>query len=213
MVLVLAPAVMLLLSLIERRFGPAAAGWLAAAPITLAIAVLGTGPEVAASAAAHVPAQVAFAVVLGRRNLLLAIGAYVVVSFIPYGVVLAVPALIVGMRALPEPATEPPEPAGVVLRAVVATLVVAAILTAARVSGPGLAGAIAAFPALSTVLALTSDPAHTLRGLLNGLAGYFAFAATVGFLVPSVPVGLAACAVMWVALSSEPRTRSWWRAA
>ena len=79
--------------------------------------------------------------------------------------VVTVPALIVGMRALPEPTTEAPPSAALLLRCVGATLVVAAIITAARISGPGLAGAIAAFPALSTVLAMTSDAKHTLRAM------------------------------------------------
>ncbi len=66
---VLAPSLMVAISLAERRFGPGMAGRLNALPLSIALAVLGVaadrgaraGAAVAESAAAHVPAQVAFA--------------------------------------------------------------------------------------------------------------------------------------------------------
>jgi hypothetical protein len=68
--LLLAPSAMVAVSTAERRFGPAVAGWLNAAPLSITIAVLAVAADrgspaaaaVALSAAAHVPAQVAFAV-------------------------------------------------------------------------------------------------------------------------------------------------------
>jgi uncharacterized membrane protein (GlpM family) len=78
--LLLAPAVMLVATLLERRLGPAAAGWVGAAPVVIVIAVLAVGTRMgpasaaalAGGAAAHVVAQVAFAltvvVVAGRRR-------------------------------------------------------------------------------------------------------------------------------------------------
>ena len=60
----------------ERRFGPAVAGAMAAMPVALSIIVLAVGAELgrdagatlAAGAAAHVVAQVAFAARLRRRR-------------------------------------------------------------------------------------------------------------------------------------------------
>src|SRR5687768_18531673 len=80
--LLLAPAVVGAATLIERRLGPSAAGWVAALPVSFSVAVLAVtldaGPDAAGamalSAASHVPAQVAFGVafaaVLTRRGLL-----------------------------------------------------------------------------------------------------------------------------------------------
>ena len=205
MVLVLAPTVMLLLSLAERRFGAAVAGWLAAAPITLAIALLGLGSDgthVALAAASCIPAQVAFAVTFARKNLAAAVASYVLVALaLPHtaGLVLGLPALALGLRLLPEPVARETKDASTLLRVAVTTVTVAAILTAAKAS-PQLAGVIAAYPTLSTILGVTGDRHELLRGLLKGLVGYYAFALTYALLVPSVPVALAACALSWATL-------------
>ena len=67
----------------ERRLGPSAAGWVAALPIALSVAIVavaldagtGSATALALSAATHVPAQIAFGVafasVLVRRGLVL----------------------------------------------------------------------------------------------------------------------------------------------
>ena len=61
--LLAAPAVMFVATAAERRFGAAVAGLVGAAPVALAVVILSVGDgAVAASAAAHVIAQVAFAV-------------------------------------------------------------------------------------------------------------------------------------------------------
>ena len=85
--LLLAPAVMAVATLIERRLGAAAAGWVAALPVSFAVAVVavtldagaGTASAMALSAAAHVPAQIVFAVtfacVLAHRGLIAGAGA------------------------------------------------------------------------------------------------------------------------------------------
>ena len=62
--LLAAPSLMLLALAAERRFGAAVAGTFGAAPVTLAVVVLAVGADgraLAASAGAHVIAQVAFA--------------------------------------------------------------------------------------------------------------------------------------------------------
>jgi hypothetical protein len=91
------------------------------------------------------------------------------------------------------------------LRAGVAAALAGAIVGAERLGGTAAAGMVAGFPALSLTLALlihrargAGAAAQTLRGLVRGLAGYFAFAATAALLAPSplaVPAGLAACAI------------------
>ena len=136
--LLLAPAVMAGAGVAGRRFGPSAAGWVAALPISFAVAVLAVtldaGPRtagaVALSAAAHVPAQVAFGVafagMLLRRGPLagLAVGtlAYAAGSFLLAGVpaapavVLAIPALALAPRLMtrsrPRPSGQRPRARG-----------------------------------------------------------------------------------------------------
>ena len=80
--LLAAPTLMFLASWVERRLGPAAGGAIAAMPFSIAIIVVSLGadgPAVAASAAAHVSAQVAFALafawVIVRRGGALGLGA------------------------------------------------------------------------------------------------------------------------------------------
>ncbi|MDA0181984.1 hypothetical protein OJ997_16895 [Solirubrobacter phytolaccae] len=80
--LLAAPTLMLAVTAVERRAGPAAAGVIAAAPLSIAVIVLALGaegPAVAASAGAHVVAQVAFALafalVIVRRGALVGLAA------------------------------------------------------------------------------------------------------------------------------------------
>ena len=78
-----APLLMLFLGAVERRSGPALAGLLGAAPLTIALVVVGAdreaGAEIAAHAGAHVVAQVpfflAFAAVVTRRGVLAGVAA------------------------------------------------------------------------------------------------------------------------------------------
>ena len=78
-----APLLMLFLGAVERRSGPALAGLLGAAPLTIALVVVGSdreaGAEIAAHAGAHVVAQVpfflAFAAVVTRRGVLAGVAA------------------------------------------------------------------------------------------------------------------------------------------
>lgn len=113
--LLIAPILMAVATLAERRLGPSAAGWLAALPVSFAVVAAAvaiaagdsTARTMALSAATHVPAQIVFAVVfaavLTRRGVLLGAAAgalaYVacslIVTDIPsmLAVALAVPAL------------------------------------------------------------------------------------------------------------------------
>ncbi|WP_433067164.1 hypothetical protein [Dactylosporangium sp. CS-033363] len=126
----LAPLLMALATLAERRLGPSAAGWVAALPVSLAVAVtavgLRAGPGAASamaySAAGHLPAQVGFAVlfalVLARRGLVAGLaagtGAYVALAWMPavVGIALAVPALVLAPRLIPAGPREPGRSSG-----------------------------------------------------------------------------------------------------
>lgn len=244
--LALAPSVMVAASAAERRCGPAVAGWLVAAPVSLAVALLALGPAsgpVAESAAAHVPAQIAFALAFAafiRSGALAGFGAgvaaYAAVSIAlpePAGLALAVPVLLLASRFGGVPSTEAKpararrrsgresrRPGELAVRAGVAALFVAAIYVAMTLVGPQVAGAVAAFPAMSGSLALLIRRAEgpeaarqALRGLVHGLGGYFAFAGTVALIAPSpaaIPAGLIACAVVgrvaWRAVRGARRT-------
>ncbi|MBW6440211.1 hypothetical protein KZ829_41450 [Actinoplanes hulinensis] len=228
--LLLAPAVMAAATLMERRLGPSAAGWAGALPVAFAVAVIAVaadaGPATAAamafSAAVHVPAQVAlgtvFAHVLHRHGLLrgAVAGAFtylavaLIVERVPpmLAVIVAVVVLWWGPRAMP---SVPLRPASdrhwsvTVLTCAGAAAIVAAAVLSSRLAGPGLAGAVAAFPTMCTMLtvvAVTRDGAaagvHTLAGLVRSLPCYLAFCFTVAFAAPaaglaSVGLGLVAC--------------------
>jgi hypothetical protein len=227
--LALAPSVMVAASAAERRGGPAVAGWLVAAPFSLAVALVALGPAsgaVAASAAAHVPAQVAFALAFavaaprgGAAGFAAGGAAYVATAVaLPEwaGLAAALPAVAAAVRLRPIAAEAqdvcraPREDRAVawrdvVVRAGVAVVFVAVVCSATAVVGPQVGGAVAAFPAMSGSLALLVHRAEgaqaavgVLRGLVHGLGGYFAFAATVALLAPSpaaVPAGVVACGV------------------
>jgi hypothetical protein len=229
--LLLAPTAVTAAVLIERRLGASAAGWVAALPIGFSVAVLavsvdagaGTAGVMAFSAAGHVPAQVAFGVVfaavLVRRGLPagLAAGviAYVGVSLvlaglpIVLGVAAAVPALALAPRLMargrPRPATRRGASTTAMTGAAAAAIVGAAVLTS-RLAGPELAGAVTAFPTISTAVALAvvsgdgaPAGAHSLTGLVRSLPCYLAFCLVIAAAAPAVgpaavALGLLACA-------------------
>ncbi|MGP8208297.1 MAG: hypothetical protein ACLQVK_19995 [Acidimicrobiales bacterium] len=178
--LVVAAVVMVAATAAEQRFGPAVAGWVGAAPITITIAMFVVGADLGGHAAAtlaessakHVSAQVVFAmafVAVVRRHrgliaLLCGTAAYaalsLVIVWVPSAVAIGASliALVMGPRLLlagPKPAPV----AGHMLtnsatRAVVAAAIVALTLSIARLAGPATAGATAAYPVLSATLAL-----------------------------------------------------------
>lgn len=202
--LVAAPALMLAVTAVERRAGPAAAGVVAAAPLSIAVIVLALGaegPAVAASAGAHVVAQVAFAlafaVLIVRRGPLAGFAAaacaYVAISLL----VELVPAWLATAAAVPALAIAAPRdkgsdpsssgrPVDPRVGAVIVFGIVGVSLLAADRFGPGLAGTVAAFPTLSATFALLLARARgpeaaacALRGLVVGLRGYLAFCVVV----------------------------------
>jgi hypothetical protein len=199
----LAPLLIVAISVAERRFGPAVAGRLNSIPVSISLAVLGVaadrgakaGADVAEAAAAHVPAQVAFALAFaavlvklrGRRHacvvagLLAAAAAYAALSLViarlPAGVAIAaaLPALALGRYVLDGGERAAGDGDGgaaeLVARALVALLFILAVLTAVRTSGPQLGGAIAGFPALTATLAVMIGWARGPVAVARLLAG------------------------------------------
>lgn len=215
--LLIAPILMAVATLAERRLGPSAAGWLAALPVSFAVVAAAvaiaagdsTARTMALSAATHVPAQIVFAVVfaavLTRRGVLLGAAAgalaYVacslIVTDIPsmLAVALAVPALALapGLMAVGRPRVSSPGHWTTTLTTCVASAIVvgSALLTISCV-GPVAAGAVAAFPTLSATLAV----------VIVHRDGPSAGAHALGGLVRSLPCYLTFCLVVVLAAPS-----------
>ena len=197
--LLAAPAVMLVATAVERRFGAAVAGAVGAAPLALAIVILSVGADLgsqasatlAVTAAAHVVAQIAFAaafaLVVAQRGagwgVLAGVVAFIAVSLVvefvpaPLAIVAAVPALLVVPRFMPHHdvvAGSAPTATLTAVGAAAAVAFVGASLTTAELAGPAAAGTIGAFPAVSTALALVLAHARggpTAANALRGLVG------------------------------------------
>lgn len=240
----IAPAVLGVATRIERRLGPSAGGWVTALPSGFAVAdvavLVDSGGQAAStmalSAAAHVVACVALVVVLaaalGRQRwiagavggalayLLVSLGVAVVPE--PLAVVLAVPALVVASRVMPLP---PPRAAAArhwsatLLTCLACAIVVGGSVLSAQWAGPVVAGAVAAFPTTSTMLAAASSvragrraPAavSVLVGLVRSLPCYLAFCLAIALLVPAlglfaVPLALLACVgIGWMTWRTVP---------
>jgi hypothetical protein len=215
-------------TVVGRRAGPFAAGWVAALPAGLAVAVIAIGCDaggaaartMALGAATHVSARVAFALafatVLSRRGLVqgLAAGtlAYAGVSLMLaeishlVAVLAAIPALVLA-PALMIRGRQPGGSAGgwrlMALTCALSTLLVAGTLLTSRLAGPAMAGAVAAFPALSgTLSTLTAAGAGAragaaaLAGLVRGLPCYLTFCALVVLLMPATGLPAVALALL-----------------
>jgi uncharacterized membrane protein (GlpM family) len=177
--LVLAPLLMLLVSFLENRLGPSAAGWAAALPVTFAVSTAAVtvhsgasiGGQVALRAATFVPAQVAFAIafagVLWHRGLVLGLIAGItiylvgarIVTVVPPTVALVAGAVAVGAgpRLMPQLPIRPGTRRSwliTTLNCAAAALVVGAVIVATQLSGPILGGMIAAFPMMCSILTI-----------------------------------------------------------
>lgn len=220
----LTPAVLVAALLVQRRLGPSAAGWVAALPISFTVALVAVTPDagdrtaaaMALSAAAHVPAQVAFglaaATVLVRRGLVAGIaagalayaGGSLVLAVLPTPLGLAVAVFLLGLAPRLMPAGRPaPGAAGrwpaTVVTCLAATAVVLAAVLTARLAGPALAGAVIAFPTMCCTLTIVvgardgrAAGAFALTGLVRSLPCYLAFGLTVAVAAPAIgPAALA----------------------
>ena len=224
--LLAAPTLMLAVTAVERRAGPAAAGVIAAAPLSIAVIVLAlgaSGPAVAASAGAHVVAQVAFALafaaVIVRRGSLAGFAAaalaYVAVSLlialVPawLATVAAVPVLALAAQVKRPGRLSSGPPVDARMGAAIVFVLVGVSLVVADRLGPAAAGIVAAFPALSTTFVLllvrvrgAEAGAHALGGLIVGLRGYFAFCVVVAS-TGWVALGVLAAVAMYCGLGSR----------
>jgi hypothetical protein len=226
--LLIAPVVTAAAALTERRLGPSAAGWVAALPVSLAIGVAAvaldagerTAAAMALSAATHVPAQVlfagAFAVVLTHHGPLLG-GVAGTLAYVAYAIafaplpdvaaiVAAVPLLALAPRIMTTSRPRLGSPrrwSNTAMTCAAASVVVGAAVLTTRLAGPVTAGAVAAFPTMSTTLAIaviTRDGPmagrHVLVGLTRSLPCYLTFCLVVVLAVPSFGLTAVALALL-----------------
>lgn len=239
MSLLIAPVVMAAAISIERRLGPSAAGWVAALPVSFAVAVVavtldagtGTASTMALSAATHVPAQVmfgiVFAAVLTRRGLGFGtvagacayVGGSIVVGGTPAPLVLvsAIPVLALAPRLMPHARPRLGSPRRwqtTALTCASASFIVGATVVTSRLAGPEAAGAVLAFPTMSALLAITvvtRDGAVAGAHALTGLVRSLPCYLAFGLviIVAAPSIGLAAIALGLVACLGAARAT--WR--
>jgi uncharacterized membrane protein SirB2 len=228
--LVLAPLLMLLVSALEDRLGPSAAGWAAALPVTFAVSTAAVtvhsgasmGGQVALIAASFVPAQVAFAIafagVLWRRGLVLGLIAGMTTYFVAARIVTVVPptaavvagvvAVATGPRLMPQLPIRPGTRRSwliTTLNCAAAALVVGAVILATQLSGASLAGMIAAYPMMCSILTIIvvnrsgrDAGVHVLTGLVRSLPAYLTFGVVAAAVQQvsnevAIPIALLTC--------------------
>ena len=182
------PLLMFAATRVESRLGAAAGGWVTALPISFAIVVslLGASQRqlaagLAASSAAHLAAQVLFAVLTGalllRGGVLLAglvglagyLGSSLLLAQLPNLIAIGLGglALLLAPRlfppALPRQGETSRRPAGLI--GLSAALVVGAAVLASQVAGPGIGGAVAAFPTVSGALCVAVSRPDVRQGI------------------------------------------------
>ncbi|WP_031468224.1 hypothetical protein [Sciscionella sediminilitoris] len=223
----LTPALVLLVSFVQRRWGHLLGGRLAALPLTtgpfLLILAATQGPGQACSAARGVllgmPAALVFypvylrcatrfrwPVSLGAATLACAAAAAVLTLFAPGPLLALLLAMLVFLgvllfvRTRRVPSVVPSMPAWELpARAVLSTAVVLGLGLAASLLGAQVAGVLAAFPALASVLLVFTHradgvrgPVELVHGLLGGIPWTLAFLVCLLLLLPVLPVWLAA---------------------
>jgi hypothetical protein len=215
--LLIAPIVMAAAALTERRLGPSAAGWVAALPVSLAIAVAAvaldasarTATAMALSAGTHVPAQVlfaaAFAAVLPRHGPLLGgtagtlayVACAIALALLPdvAAIIAAVPLLALAprmMTANPPRFSSPGRWSNTAMTCAAASVIVGVAVLTTRLAGPVAAGAVAAFPTMSATLAIAVITRDGPTAGAHVLAG----------LIRSLPCYLTFCLVVVLAAPS-----------
>lgn len=207
---------MFMATLAERRLGPAAGGWIAGLPIAFAATLFAvaqitgatTAGQVAASAAGHVCAQVAFGLIFGAvlvrwglaaggvAGVLGYVTASVTLAQMPQYAAIALGAAAVAAAALlipPQPSRtlRPRKPSTTIVICLSAAVAVLGATLASRAAGPLPGGAVAAFPTTSATLAASiaaqgrrNDAANVAFGLISSLPCFLAFALTVAVAAP-----------------------------
>ena len=236
----LAPFMMASATMVERRLGPSAAGWVAALPVGFAIAVVAVSLDaggraastMALSAATHVPAQLCFAVVfaavLARRGVLVGLAAgalaYLAASLLlaPLPTLLAVALAIPAFRLAPRMIAanrprvgSPRRWAITAMTCAAASAVVGAAVLTSRVAGPATAGAVAAFPTVTTTLAIAvvardgrRAGAHVCAGLTRSLPCYLTFCIVVVATEPRVGLLATVAALLGCVITGRLTWRS-----
>lgn len=238
----IAVVTMFLVQRIELRLGAAAAGWFAALPIAFAvagvtIAVAGSRSDaslVALSAVGHAGPMIAYGMAfvwatprLGVvRGFAGAAGVYVAASVAvlpipePVRIGIGVVAIVIGtgymsrqpcaVRTL-EAATTTQQ----ILSLASAALVVALITVTNRYSGPDLAGAVGAFPTMTTTIALflahrsgVRNAGSVMSGMVKSLPIYVTFCLAFAFLIMQTTTLLATTGATGLALLAMTLT---WR--
>jgi hypothetical protein len=237
--LLIAPVVMAAAVSIERRLGPSAAGWVAALPVSFAVAIVavtldagtGTASTMALSAATHVPAQVGFGVVFAavliRRGLALGtvagalayVGCSIAVAGMPGALVMisAIPVLALAPRVMPNARPRLGSPRRWQTTALTcgsASLIVGATVVTSRLAGPQAAGAVLAFPTMTGILAVvmaTRDGPLAGAHALTGLVRSLPCYLAFGVVVilAAPSIGLAAIALGLLACLGAARAT--WR--
>ncbi len=179
--LTISPLVIVLASLLARRFGPMVGGWaiglpVSAGPVALFVALdhgAAFAARVSTGFVAGVSAQVAFAIAYvglaqhgadRLRSLAAGTAAFVATGLaleatrlsLPFLLAAALVSLLIGLRLVPGVAGVPqhePTRRDLVLRMAAATGLVLAITSFASTLGPGLSGVATTFPLLTTILA------------------------------------------------------------
>ena len=226
--MLIAPLVVAIATMIERRLGPSAGGWVAALPIGFTVAVVAVmldsgghaAAELALSAAAHVPEQLCFAVVFAlvmtRRGLrdgfLAGAATYVATAFVlapvPPGLLIAasLPAFHLAARAIedgrPRPGSPPRRITTAMMCAGSAVVVALAVMTS-RLVDPATAGAVAAFPTVTSTLVVAVAArdgaragAHVCAGLTRSLPCYLTFCLVLVVAEPRVGLLAVAAALL-----------------
>jgi uncharacterized membrane protein (GlpM family) len=199
--LLAAPALMVVASLCERRWGAQAAGLVAAAPVTVLVGVVlvsfDLGPQaaraLALSTSGQVLAIVAMALVFFHaatrrgplRGLVLATGTYIAFAWLTtyltptIAIVLGMLAAIAGRSQLGPADADSSGPAAgalsdslvIAVRAAVALAAASGIFATSHVFGPSIGGAVGSFPIFSATLACLIASTRGLPGLRNVLRG------------------------------------------
>jgi hypothetical protein len=235
-----APLMLASATMVERRLGPSAGGFVAALPGGFAVAVVAVSLDaggraastMALSAGTHVPAQLCFAVVFAGvsqvrglpAGLPAGVLAYVVASLLLaplptlLALALAVPAFAVGPRmiAANRPrAGSPRRWSATAMTCAAASIVAATAVLTSRLAGPATAGAVAAFPTVTTTLAVSvmardgrRAGAHVCGGLVRSLPCYLTFCILVVATEPRIGPLATAAALLGCGISGRLTWRS-----
>lgn len=241
--LLLVPLLIAVVTLVGRRYGAVTAGWLSAFPILsgpiLAIIAIEQGPEFAAAAAqgtllavlALLVFSLSYAWAAESRSWphclfvalatygLAVIGLRLVQAPLGMTLVTVLAGLLLAPLAFPRvPAWVREKSSGKDLpwRMLAAAVLVLIVTSAAQALGPRLAGLLAMFPVMSTVLVGFTHresggavAIRMLRGMIYGYFGFAIFCATLALALPALPILQSFALALAAAIAVHAGVR-WW---